>query len=353
LFSASAQESQDLPPPDPEVLATQMQSLAAARAEKKKAFFRQAYAKLAGTLQQSGGAGNFVLKMVLDERFKDRKGGNAEAAKWKRDNSKLFSDRDIDTAAELSLDYLLITLKRASNDTAEPVQKEVWNHLAKLYKEADLIAGFQDDPTQVKFDVYDEKEGKVVGQMMGDIENLGGDRMTENPRQYVDQMLNNAVTDGWVAKAMGLEGHFGDLKEWERSPGNFSGIMEQDIREFLRKKKDQTLLSTWDFEINFRRLIVSKSPDEKTRLEFEQKELPRLLWRKAKDAEVLGLPNRALQMKIQVAQTYPAHTDFEDWTVEILDKAKELKEAAPAVTGNAGKGETPAASPTPTPTPAS
>jgi hypothetical protein len=349
LFSAYAQEVKDLPPPDLETLSTQVESLAAARAEKKKAFFRQAYSKLASTLNQSGGAGNFVLKMVLEERFKDRKGGNADAAKWKRDNSKLFSDRNIETAAELNLDYLLITLKRASNDTAEPVQKDVWTHLAKLYKEAELVAGFQDDPTKLQFDVYDEKQGKVVGQMVGDIENLGADRMTENPRQYVDQMLNNSVTDGWVAKSMGLEGHFGDLKDWERSPGNFSGIIDQDIRSFLRKKKDPALLSTWDYEINFRRLIVSKSLDEKVRLDFEQKELPRLLWRKAGDAEVLGMPNRALQMKIQVAQTYPAHTDFEDWTEEILDKAKELKAAELVEKGKADKAETPAASPTATP----
>jgi hypothetical protein len=327
VYGAESPVPEDAPLPDAKTLSEQIESFAATRSAQKKAFFRDARLKLAGTIRQSGGAGNYAMRAMMEERFEGKKGGNAEGAEWKRNNTKLLSDPNLDRAAKLHLNYLLLTLQRAEYDSAEPVQKEVWAYLGELYGSADVVANVDKSPMTVKFDVYDDKQGKVVGRMMGDLQQLAPRKMGDNPRQYVDQLLNGSVGGGWVAKMLGLDGHLPGLDSWEMTPGNFSGILESNVRPVLRKAKDPALLSTWDYEISFRALVISKDLDEKPKLDFEKKELPRLLWRKAKDAQEIGMPNRALAMEIDLAKKYPAHEDFEEWTKEILESVEKLKKA--------------------------
>lgn len=331
--------TEDSPAPDLTSLTAQVESLTAQQSDQKKAFFRKVYSQLSATLNQSGAAGNYVLERFKDERFNERNGGNAAATKWKRDNAKLFSDRTIEQAAKLHMDYLLLTIKRACEDSAKPIQKDVMSYLNELYQSADLIAGSTRDPVEVKFNVYDEKEGKVVGQMVGQLDGSGQqDRMREDPRQYVMQLLNDPVTDGTIAKSLGVQGQFGDLDGWEKSAANFSGILEGDVRPVLRKDKDPSLLGTWDYEINFRKLMAGKNPNQRSEVEFESIDMPRLLWRKAKDTELIGMPNRALQMRIDIAKAYPAHPDFDGWMNEINTEIEVLKNKQPAAAPQAVDG---------------
>ena len=324
----AAEVTGDVAPLDAKTLESQLESFAATRDKQKKAFYENARTQLNKTALQSGSAGNFVLGCMRQVRFGNVKGGNAEGADWKKNNIKLYSDRDIERAAALNLRYLAMTLKRAEWDSSEPVQQETWDYLAELYKSPDLVADVKKDPRQVKFSVYDEKEGKVVSEMVGNMQGTEA-RMPDNPRGYVEQLLNNSVASGWVAQVMELSGHLDNLDSWEMSPGNFSGILDKDIRAFLRKKKDPRLISTWDYEISFLSLVANMNPDRKVQAKFAEVDKPRLLWKQATDANLVGMPNRALQMQLALAKNYPAHPDFESWTKEILAKLDALKKAAP------------------------
>jgi hypothetical protein len=289
--------------PDAASLSTQMEAFTTARAAQKKLFFENASQKLEAAMKQNGNAGNYALGCMRQLRFGDVKGGNLEAAKWKKDNAKLLSDRDLDRAADLHLHYLDLTLKRAEKDSSAPLVKDVWAYLAELYKAPDLLSQVK-APGKPKRDAPDD------------------------PRSYINELLGGPVTSGWVACSLGLDGHFGTMQNWETSAGNFSGILDQDIRPVLRDAKDPALISTWDYEIGFQELVANQDPDRKVLATFQQEAMPRLLWKKADDVEKLGMPNKALEMRIALAKTYPAHPDFESWTGTIMAALDKLKKSS-------------------------
>lgn len=327
LQVARGAETEDDAPPNAKTLEAQMEAFAAYRAQQKKAFFHNAWDQLEKTIHQSGNAGNFVLGCMMKTRFGDVKNGATDGAKWKKDNQRLFSNHDVDSAAALHLQYLAMTLERAGEESSEPMQAKVWDYLAQLYKSVDLVADARPDKRKVKFSIYDEKE-KKTNEMVGNMQNLEAP-VADNPRSYVDELLTGSVTTGWVAKSMELDGHLAALDDWETVPGSFSGILEKDIRPYLRKKKDPKLIATWDYEKSFLALVASKSLDKKVLTKFEQEDTPRLLWKKADDIEKLGMPNRALQLRISLAKNFPNHPDFEEWTQTILANLKAIKNASP------------------------
>jgi len=353
--SALAAGMQDDAPLDPAALTASMQSLAKTRDAQKKKFFQAVYEKLQHEMQQSGNAGNYFFRCLKDEKYSGLKNGNADYAKWKTDNRDLFSDRDIERAAGLHLRYLALTLKRAASDSVEPVLPELQAYLADLNNSRDLVGPVKRNPEQVKFRIYDPKQGGIVDELVGNIQALGQGGtppVHDDPHNYVDMLLNSSVGEGFVAKSLGVAGLIGNVSPWEQSAGNLSGILEQDLRPYLREKKNPRLLDTWDLEISFSQALASANPDGKVVEKFQREEYPRLLWRKAADLELLGMPNRALKQRIAVAQQFPQSPDFEAWMGEI-NKQIEASAVKPKESPSAGAAQSPAsATPTPESTPA-
>ena len=314
-------------PLDPSAVKANVEAMSKLRAAQKKKFFDAARARVAQALQQSGNAGNFVLSCKKDTEFGGMKNGNVEFGKWKTDNRDLFSNRDVERAAELHLNYLILTLKRATLDSAEPLQSDLWTYLNELSKSTDLLAGKLREPQEVKFRVYDKEGGEVVTEMVGDMQSLagGGGRQMDDPGSYVTQLLNNSVTSGMVARSMGIEAHFDKMSDWETTPAAFGGILDASVRPYLLKKKDSRLIDTWDLQIKFEGALAKANPDSKVIEKFQKEDYPRLLWKKAKAIEAVGLPNRALKEKIAVAKQFPDHPDFDQWTTAILAELKSAK----------------------------
>jgi hypothetical protein len=364
LFSAAAfaeQKVADDAPPDAAALDVQMASLAKIREQKKTQYFLQTRDEIERAVSSSGAAGNYVLDCMRRVRFEGHKGGNVEFSDWKKKNIGLYSDHDFERAANLHLRYLALTLKRATLESVKPVMQEVWEYLDLLSKSQDLIVGNLRNPEQVKISVYDEKSHEVSGEIVGQINDI---RLAnaQNTRGFVEELLNGSVTGGLAAQALKLNQLLQGIPDWEMVPGNFSGILERDIRTELRKEKDPRLVATWDYEIAYLGGLAKLKKDEQVEKEFETETYPRLRWKQAKDVELIGMPNRALTMRIAVAKQFPQHPDFDQWTAEISTELQKRKEAllaaksagkdalAPNATGEsapAAPASSPAAAPQP------
>jgi len=339
--------------PDAAALDVQIAALATTRAQKKAQYFLQMREEIRQTLSSPGAAGNYVLDCMRKVRFEGHQGGNVEFSEWKKKNIGLYSDHDFEQAANLHLRYLALTLKRATLDSAEPVLQETWDYLGLLNKAQDLIVGHLRDQGQVKIQVYDEKNHKVTGQMIAEIDDLKLANAA-NTRAYIEELLNGSVSGGLAAQALKLDKLLPGVSEWEMVPGNFSGIMEQDIRSVLRKKKDPQLVATWDDEIAYLSALTKLKKDDQAEEEFEKETYPRLRWKQAQDVELIGMPNRALTMRIGLAKQFPQHPDFDQWTTEISSDLEKRKAAAraeksaakePAASNAGAPAPTPAAPP--------
>ena len=83
-------------------------------------------------------------------------------------------------------------------------------------------------------------------------------------------------------------------KDFEDSPGNYQGIMDQNIREPLQAKRDPRLPGTWDAQISVEAAIATGSGSQQQVDAFNQTELPNLLFKQAQDTAGIGQPNRAI-----------------------------------------------------------
>jgi len=313
--------------PDAATLDVQMAALAKMREQKKMQYFLRMRDEIGDAISSPGAAGNYVLDCMRKVRFEGHPGGNVEFSEWKKKNIGLYSDHDFEQAANLHLRYLALTLKRATLDSAEPVMQETWDYLGLLKKSQDVIVGHLRDPAQVKIQVYDEKKREVTGEMIAQIDDIKLANAA-NTRAYIEELLNGSVNGGLAAQALKLDKLLQGISEWEMVPGNFSGIMEQDIRSVLRKTKDPRLVATWDDEIAYLNALTKLKKDEQAESEFEKETYPRLRWKQANDVELVGMPNRALTMRIGLAKQFPEHPDFEQWTSEISSDLKKRKAAA-------------------------
>jgi len=312
--------------PDAAALDVQVAALAKLREQKKIQYFLQVRGEIENAISSPGAAGNYVLDCMRKVRFEGHQGGNVEFSEWKKQNIGLYSDHDFEQAANLHLRYLALTLKRATLDSGEPVMQEVWDYLKLLNKSQDLLVGQLRDPAQVKIRVYDEKKQEVTGEMVAQIDNIKLANAA-NTRAYIQELLNGSVSGGLAAQALKLDELLQGISDWEMVPGDFSGIMEQDIRTELRKKLDPRLVATWDDEIAYLAALAKLKKDEQAKNEFEKETYPRLRWKQARDVELIGMPNRALTMRIALATQFPQHPDFDQWTAEISAELKKRKAA--------------------------
>lgn len=320
---------QDDAPLNAKTLAEQVSAFAKARELKKVEFLERTRQDLAKPILASGAAGNYVLDCMRKVEYEGKDGGNAQFTEWKKKNRGMFSDRNFERASDLYLRYLALTLRRATLKTAEPVQPEILAYLELLNSQKDLVANVMRDDNQIKMTVYDQKEGKVTGQIIGSIEDTKL-ASAQNARTFVQDLLNQNVNAGLVAQALKLEGLLDQIPDWEMRPGDFAGILDKNVRPVLREKKDPKLLATWDYEISFTAAVVDLKHNERDKEKFRRETYPRLIWKKAADAELLGLKNRALNIRLDIAQKYPEHPDFDAWSKQIETALATLKKDVPA-----------------------
>jgi hypothetical protein len=339
LSPVLAAPMQDDAPLDSKALAASLEAMTKAREVQKNSFLDGARQKLANAM--GGGAGDYVLACLKETHFGNKSISQAYSD-WKKNNREFFSSQEFERAARLHMRYLALTLKRASVEDAGAVLSEMRDYLGELQQCKDLIGRYP--PTA------NQQGAGGQGRNRGGGQNNNNNNDNQGPRfdDCMRQLLNGSVGDGVVAQALGLNGQLSDIPDWELSPSNLSGILEKSVRPYLRDKKDPKLLETWDIEITFRGEAVQSTNDQGRIETFQRQEKPKLLWSKANDCELLGLPNRALKERIAIIKAYPDNPDFDTWADEVM---QDLNSSKAAATGAGATETTPASTPTPSSTP--
>jgi hypothetical protein len=292
-------QASDAPPVDIHAVLQQLNNLQYGHDSSKKAYLAQVREKIEQPLSGNGSPSGFVIECIRKVQFEGRPGGLNDFTQWRKNNNDLSSDHSFKVACDLHLRYLALTLQRAIVGSPEPLENDVWTYLQTLNKAQDVLARVR-------------REG-------GNTQPSKSNSAPKDAQGYADEMINSSVEGGLVGQAYNLTGQLGDLDSWSMSPGDFSGIIEGDLRAPLRKKKDPRLLDTWDFEIEYLGSLVKAKGDKAQVEDFEKITYPRLLWKKAQDAQLIGMPNRALSMMMSLVQKYPSHPDFNAWTSAIRD----------------------------------
>jgi hypothetical protein len=104
-------------------------------------------------------------------------------------------------------------------------------------------------------------------------------------------------------------------KVWAPQAGNIDDILQKNIRQIWRDKRDPRLLSTWDLQIQLGE--ESTKNNQQAAEKFAQEQKPRLLFARAKDLAALGQPNRAATEIFSLARSNPTHPDFTTWVNEL------------------------------------
>jgi hypothetical protein len=255
--------------------------------------------------ESSGGARSIFEEAIRDTQFAGRSGQLQDMVDWRKKNEDWLRSPEFAAALQLHLDYLALTLQRASGADEMELAKRSKAYLDRLLEAEKRHFSGQGRP----------------------------------PREQAD-LLNAPVTNGVIAKQRGLDPFLTGIpgNAWELSAGNAQGILEKNIRKTLRDKKDPALMDTWDFQIAFEQESANSSRLRHNQQTFQAQRLPSLQASRAKDLILLGQSGNALLVYLDLIRKNPQHPEFESWVSSALELLpQEASPAPPASSDNSAE----------------
>lgn len=252
---------------------------------------------------------------------------------WSRKNQELLHSISFQNAAQLQMRYLAMALQRNEKHDAYAQIPECLSYLETLSAQKSLRTQSQDNSS-------DNNASAKQGQ-----NKTAKTTSTDKPYPEALTLINQPVEKSTVVQWLQISDLLPE-KNFEPASGNYQSIMEKNIRGPLRAKNDPRIIQTWDLQIAQETALATESNSRQQADAFNQTRLPDLLFRKAKDTEVIGQPNRALGQVMVLVRNYPENPSAQDW----IDAARGLL-TNPPVTSPAIVMTNSNASPTPSLTP--
>lgn len=276
---AWAQAPADAPPPNAAAILKEIEAIQSRQADNQ----RKRFETIASELTAAAKTNDSAMRIYGDALRETEFAGNTQRFMEWRDKNKdvLTKDRAVGTAARLHLQYIVLSLHRAATADKLPPFKETWDYAVALAEAR---------------------------------ETFGGD-LTKS--EIARNLLERPITDSPIAKARLIRQDLEKLQGWEMSPGSLDGILDKNIRQPLRAEKDPRLVETWKLQIDFRTKAAEKFRSDVALTTFQQVELPRLLWARAKDRIVIGQKNAAINEMVGLVRAYPDHPDLPGWAGEL------------------------------------
>ena len=240
-------------------------------------------------------AAGFYTDAVEEVQFQGQKGKAEAFIDWKKQNGDLLRSKPMQTALMLHLRYALLAVQRKGIEKPETLMPASEKYLSDLIAADDV---FEDKPPQQALDLLTKPLGQSV-----------------------------------MAQWLRLGDWLPDDKDFELAPGNVTGILNKNIRPYLREAKSPNLIQTWDLQMQIEADRITTGRSDHKADEFNSVTRPRLIFQRAKDMATIGQPNRAVSGIIVLVRTYPEHPDFNTWVAEIKSMVKPPATApAPAET---------------------
>ena len=267
--------AQDLPPTDPKITLKQLDQIASGAQNKLQSRRSAAISQVQSAASSGSAAVDAYLHALENTQYKE---SAKDFLDWRRKKSDLLRSTELQTALQLQLRYLLLALQRTEQHDAFAQVPDTLSYLS-------LLAAFN----------------------------------SKNPgsreRQYpeVQTIQQESLQSSPIVEWLQIADLLPSGKDFEDSHGNYREIMNQNVREPLRTKKDPRLPGTWDAQIGVEAAIATASGSQQQMDAFNQTQLPDLLFKKAQDTAAMGQPNRAVAEIMKLIQDYPADPDMKQW----------------------------------------
>lgn len=276
-FTLFARAAEDMAPPDFSNVILELESIREKQTQARQETIAGAISFFQEAARNGPGASRAFADATRAVEFDGQPNAGSRFADWRKSKSDMLGSRSLQTAAQLHLQYLEVTLKQIGDpDTSARVTESI---------------------------AY--------------VRNLAAARKTHGddlarPNEIKD-LLEKPLQDGIFARASQLGPRIANMKDWEKTPGNINGILENNVRRVLRKEKDPGLIDSWDLQIEIEAALADTATSPLAGTNFAETRRPQLLWRKANDYAVLGQPVRGLSSMLELIRQYPTHPDIDQW----------------------------------------
>lgn len=328
LIQAPRLAAQDLPPAqNADVLLKELEQITS----NSQSLTQRRRADAISRIQSASASGASAVELYVtaldNTKYRENHQGLIE---WRQKNQDNLHHSSFQNAAQLQLRYLLLGLQRSDQQTAFAQVPEVLTYLNSLSTLHFLEGPYSPPPAT----------GGRTGAIF-----TPQDKVIPDAAALLNQPLSSAPIVDWL--------QIGDLlpsgKDFEASPGNYSEILEKNVKTPLRAANDPRLPSIWDLQINSESAIAKASKSKQQSESFTNERLPQLIFSKLKDTAAIGQPNRAATEMVKLIRSNPSNTSVKSW----IESAKALLTAQ--VTAAAAAAATPQALPSaagaPSPTP--
>lgn len=236
----------------------------------------QALAKLNAAASSGNAAVGLFEDAVKGTQFAGTTGSARSFEDWKEKREDLLRSKQLQTAAQLHVRYLILSMQRAKVEKASEMIDPTMAYV-KLLAAADPVL----------------RDG--------------------NPSDEQKQLMENPVTNGTIAKWLNLGPMLTQDKDWEASAGNLAGILDKNVRAVLRAEKDPRLLDLWETQMQIEADRATKGNRSHAIDQFNLVQRPRLIALRAEDMILLGTPNRAVSEFVAIIRAHPEHPDCQKW----------------------------------------
>ncbi len=320
-LSCSFVQAQDGPPVNVQNILRELDQIEAQQKASLQSTKQAVMAKLKAASMSGQAAGNLYKEAVEAVAFEGKKGKAGQFADWKEAANEATRSKEMQTVLMMHLKYIVLSIERRMSDKPElfappslAYAVELYNTEALFFKMGAKVEGMQLERDRgAKLSTQDQEAMSTLK------------RVVELKREFMDKSIADSIFTKWLR--MGSWFPKGD--DWEMVPGNISGILEKNVRPFLRKAKNPQVIETWEFEMRVMADRADASGLEHQKTEFNTVTRPKLQLSRANEMAEMGQTNRAISEVYSMVKTYPQHPDFGKW----LQRLRELiKMASPGAT---------------------
>ncbi len=263
-----------------------------------------AISQIKAAASSGAAAANLYEKAIEDTQFDGTRNKGGSYAEWKASKTDVLRTKEVQAALVMHLRYLVLSLERKGSDKPELFAPVALDYAVEL---AALDPLFLKQGEFIK-DAANKKSEEVVVQ--------------KEAVKMKEELLNKSLAESVFVKWLRLGSLLPGGDNWELTPGNISGILEKNVRPFLRTEKNPKLLETWEFEMKVLADRITFGRLEHQAAEFNAVTLPRLRFSRANDMVEIGQKNRAAADIYNMVKTYPQHPAFSKWVQRLRELLK-------------------------------
>ena len=253
----------------------------------------EAISRVQSASSSGGAAVELYLNALDNTKYREK---HQEFVDWRQKNQDNLRHASFQNASQLQLRYLLLALQRSDQNTA----------LTQIPESLAYLKSLQDlhflEETQASSTAQKSNRGMQAPPPPSD-------KVIPEASALIKQPIRNCAVVEWFQ----ISDLLPEGKDFEGSAGNFSGIIDKNVKTPLRGTNDPRLSGVWDFQINAESAVANSGDSPQKAETFRNERLPELIFLKLKDTAAIGQPNRALNELMTLIRTYPSNHSVNDW----------------------------------------